>query len=409
MRLTLKIENQTALSNGQPLIQVLESSGIQIGRAAYLDWQLPDPRKVISSEHADIQFRDGQYVLRDRSTNGTYINGTRIETANREVILCDGDRIAIGHYELSVRIADEGAHLAPIDDEPVSAGADVWDSDWSSVGSAPDAEAVRETRTPIHQGDALASAFEAPGIKPARAPGAPSPWDNWLPEPAPEPQPESRKATRGRRATIDPDSPAPSPRQRAAAAAPAETGESLASFLSAAGLDPSGEAARRPGGVELAGQTLRVLVAGLYDLLKRQGDMKSVLGVERTMVRLTDNNPFKFAASPDDAVARIFAPQPGDMPGPAAAERSFDDIRLHEERLLTAINDAVRRIVEKLSPQEIKRRETGGVMDMLIPGGRRATWWDELEREHAALLENDGAKLDELIEEELRGAFTRHL
>lgn len=409
MRLTLKIENQTALSNGQPLIQVLESAGLQIGRAAYLDWQLPDPRKVISSEHADILFRDGAYLLRDRSTNGTYINGTRIETANREVMLYDGDRIAIGHYELSVRIADDGPQLAPIDDEPAPAGNDIWDSDWSSVGSAPEPEAVKETRTPMHQGDALASAFEAPGVTPSRAPGAPSPWDSWSPEPSPAQAPEPRKTGRGRRATIDPDAPPPPLRQRAAAAPPHESSASLASFLSAAGLDPGGDAARRPGGVELAGQTLRVLVAGLYDLLKRQGDMKSVLGVERTMVRLTDNNPFKFATSPDDAVARIFAPQPGDLPGPVAAERSFDDIRLHEERLLTAINDAVRRIVEKLSPQEIKRRETGGVMDMLIPGGRRATWWDELEREHAALLENDGAKLDELIEEELRGAFTRHL
>jgi type VI secretion system protein ImpI/type VI secretion system protein len=410
MRLTLKIENQTALTNGQPLIQVLESAGIQIGRAAYLDWQLPDPRKVISSEHADIQFRDGSYVLRDRSTNGTYVNGTRIETSNREVRLSDGDRIAIGHYELSVRIAGDEPQLTPMDAEPASAGSDVWDTDWSSVGAAPpEQHSAGDERTPIHSGDALAAAFEAPGVRTARSPGAPSPWDSGPAETTPAAtasKPRRSDAARSRRTAADPETAAPPPRH-----APAAGGDSrvLSSFIEAAGLDPNSEAANAPGGLERAGQTLRVLVAGLCDLLRRQGDMKSVLGVERTTVRLADNNAFKFSASPEEAVARIFVPQPGDLPGPVAAERSFDDIRKHEERLLTAINDAVRRIVEKLSPQEIKRRETGGVMDMLIPGGRRAAWWDELEREHSGLLENDGAKLDELIEEELRGAFTRHL
>jgi type VI secretion system protein ImpI/type VI secretion system protein len=408
MRLTLKIENQTGLSNGQPLIQVLESTGIQIGRAAYLDWQLPDPRKAISSEHADIQFRDGSYVLRDKSTNGTYINGTRIETATREVRLNDGDRIAIGHYELSVRIAGDEPQLAPLEPEPAqNGGDDAWGGDWGSLkAAAPEPEAHEEQRTPIHDGDVLGTAFEASGVVSARGAPAASAWDSWSDEPeAPAAPPPPPAETRARRASVDPDAPP----ARARKAPVAEQGQSVRAFLDAVGLDPASAAARNPGGMEQAGRTLLVLVSGLFDLLKRQSDMKSVLGVERTTVRLADNNIFKFAASPEDAIARIFAPQAGDLPGPAAAERSLDDVRKHEERLLTAINDAVRRIVEKLSPLEIKRRETGGVMDMLIPGARKASWWDKLEREHAALLEDDGARLDELIEEELRSAFTRHL
>ena len=75
MRLTIKIENQDALANGQELIKILDRKGLQIGRAADVDWQLPDPAKLISSIHAEIRFRDGVYTLRDKSRNGTFLNG----------------------------------------------------------------------------------------------------------------------------------------------------------------------------------------------------------------------------------------------------------------------------------------------------------------------------------------------
>jgi type VI secretion system protein ImpI len=188
-----------------------------------------------------------------------------------------------------------------------------------------------------------------------------------------------------------------------------DAARAIAAFLRGAGIPVDSALLRNPGAIEQAGRTLRVLVTGLFDLLKRQGEMKSVLGVERTTIRMADNNTFKFSASPEDAIQRLMMPRDSDLPGPAAAERSFEDVRRHEERLLVAMNDAVRRIVERLSPMEIKRRETGGMMDMFIPNARKSAWWDELEREHGQLMEADGAKLDELIEDELRNAFTRHL
>lgn len=82
MRLTLKIENQDQLSNGQPLIRQLDRAGIEIGRAGDVDWQLPDPQKLISSIHAEIVFERGVFLLRDKSRNGTYVNGARIDGAS---------------------------------------------------------------------------------------------------------------------------------------------------------------------------------------------------------------------------------------------------------------------------------------------------------------------------------------
>ncbi len=408
MRLTLKIENHDQLSNGQPLIRQLDRAGMEIGRAGDVDWQLPDPQKLISSIHAEIAYQQGVFVLRDRSRNGTYVNGARIEGATREVQLRDNDRISIGHYEISASLGGDGVHLAHIENERDDSVATDFGWDGSDAGVAPpDPVEVHETRTPMGYGDGGLDA----GFKPASVEGERVDVWGWDEDPparpsaAPAspaaPQPETRRA------------PAPPAAQPAAHAAydtgSHDAGRALSAFLRGAAVPGDTPQAKDPAALEQAGITLRVLVAGLFDLLKRQSEMKQVLGIERTTVRLADNNIFKFSADADESMLRLMQPRTGDLPGPSAAQRSFDDIRRHEERLLTAMNEAVRAIVERLSPTQIKTSDAGGRMGGIIPGARKAAWWDELEREHARLMDDNGAKLDELIEDELRDAFTRHL
>jgi type VI secretion system protein len=410
MRLTLKIENQDQLTNGQPLIKQLDRAGIEIGRAGDVDWQLPDPQKLISSIHAEIVFERGVYLLRDKSRNGTYVNGARIDGASREVQLREGDRIAIGHYEISASLSGDGSHLAHIEGEADdSVAADFgWDSGDAEI-APPEPVETLETRTPMGYGDGGLDA----GFKPSSVGTASSDvwgWDEEPPAPVAPPEPAPFSAPPARQA-------APPQPRRAAADAPVtpydaathDAGRALAAFLRGAAVPGDTPQAKDPAALEQAGITLRVLVAGLFDLLRRQSEMKQVLGIERTTVRLADNNIFKFSADADEAMLRLMQPQAGDLPGPSAAQRSFDDIRRHEERLLTAMNEAVRAIVERLSPTAIKARDSGGLMGGIIPGARKAAWWDELEREHAKLMDENGVKLDELIEDELRDAFSRNL
>ncbi len=50
-------------------------SGGRIGRSQSNDWILPDPERYISSHHCSVQFRAGNWVLEDTSTNGVFVNG----------------------------------------------------------------------------------------------------------------------------------------------------------------------------------------------------------------------------------------------------------------------------------------------------------------------------------------------
>ena len=67
-----------------------------IGGSADNDITLPD--FAVSTCHARISYRKDRYVLFDlNSTNGTFVNGLKVEEAGK--ILEDGDLLAFGRYE----------------------------------------------------------------------------------------------------------------------------------------------------------------------------------------------------------------------------------------------------------------------------------------------------------------------
>ena len=77
----------------------LSAEPITVGRDPKNDIVLDDRR--VSRRHAEVRLRLGRYTLYDlASTNGTFVNGRRIA----EMVLSDGDHIAIGGAELVVTL-----------------------------------------------------------------------------------------------------------------------------------------------------------------------------------------------------------------------------------------------------------------------------------------------------------------
>ena len=114
MALTLKIESHARLPDGGPVSYTLPGAGsIEIGRDRHSDWTLPDTERFISGRHCQIKFHDGDYILTDFSTNGTFVNGsqTRVQSPCR---LKTGDRIQIGEYVISVLIHESSAETSGI-------------------------------------------------------------------------------------------------------------------------------------------------------------------------------------------------------------------------------------------------------------------------------------------------------
>lgn len=102
--LRLEIVGPQAAALGAAAIKVFGTSGGTIGRVSDNDWILPDP--YISSRHARIHWRDGQFLIEDTSSNGVFINSPDRRLGRGQMYpLQGGERIFIDAYEIRVSLA----------------------------------------------------------------------------------------------------------------------------------------------------------------------------------------------------------------------------------------------------------------------------------------------------------------
>ncbi len=74
MAIKLRVISDHYQELGEQRSRVFGVNGCTIGRAPDNDWILPDPKRLVSGHHCDIEYRGGGYWLTDKSTNGVYVN-----------------------------------------------------------------------------------------------------------------------------------------------------------------------------------------------------------------------------------------------------------------------------------------------------------------------------------------------
>ncbi|TBU76041.1 type VI secretion system-associated FHA domain protein TagH [Phytopseudomonas daroniae] len=114
MPLRLVITTYHKLTPGQRAEVELDRGELKIGRSVGNDWVLPDPERLVSSQHCVIQYRDGIYYITDTSTNGVILQnaGTRLRRGSSEP-LEDGEVLKIGEYEIRAQISGIALASAP--------------------------------------------------------------------------------------------------------------------------------------------------------------------------------------------------------------------------------------------------------------------------------------------------------
>lgn len=81
--------------DGATVVVPLTQEWTRVGRSLAADVRFDDP--TVSRRHALlVRQPDGVRVLDDRSLNGVFVNGERVEWR----MLCDGDEIVVGRYRL---------------------------------------------------------------------------------------------------------------------------------------------------------------------------------------------------------------------------------------------------------------------------------------------------------------------
>lgn len=450
--LSLAIQNVTSLSNGVPTVLELDQRGATIGRSATVDWCLPDPRSHISSQHCTIVYDGGSYKLLDVSTNGTFLNGAT-ERPKDAVVLRDGDRVAIGHYEITVSIRG-GAAAASAAPAPAAPAWNGW-GDTTPVAAAPPSDWGAPPPQSAISGQGPMSGQWAPPAAPApppatasaweATPAAPAPASNWssavpdtppppsandvwgriasdnvvdwarggFGQPAPPPadplglapRPGAALAPPPRAAAAPNTFPAPAPQQTRSA--PAGGATSLQPFFEATGLSRDQIKASDTEVLSAAGTLLRRLVAGLVVMLEARARAKSQLGAQSTALEFNGNNPLKFARTPEGALMQMLSPpERGFMAADRAVEDAYQDLQSHQIATLRAMQGALKATLDRFSPTAIKARaEAGGVLRRIIPGARDAALWQAYEREFGGVAHGSDEAFMDMFAKEFKRAY----
>lgn len=292
MHISLQINNIDALPADMPTGYAARDRTFRIGREA-CDWTLPDPDKFISGRHCEVRYEAGAFWLHDVSRNGTYINGSSQRLTGPHR-LAHGDRVLIGRHVIFVSI----------DDERAVAG---------RAGST-QRDTLAEAGRPL--------AFSAEPIF----------------------------APTGQRVAASTSSSQPLHSTR---------DDLLREIAVAAGISPELLQSRDPH--ELAteiGAVLRTVVEQLALLLKARAAAKMLAkSTQRTMIGAADNNPLKFVPGTDDILEIMFARRrAGYLDAKRSIEDAFGDLKTHEFATYAAMQAALSRLLDDLSPEAIGKK-----------------------------------------------------
>jgi type VI secretion system protein ImpI len=355
MLINLKIANIDRLPNGGPLSYRSHNRNFEIGRENR-DWTLPDPDKFISGRHCEVRYESGAFWLHDVSRNGTFVNGAaqRITNPHR---LGDGDRLRIGRYIVSVSIED---------DRVVSGATENTEGNWQLPNS--DATDRRNPQT--------AGSFFAASAHP-RVPGTyrnerqASPQDVSLTNDPFLASNDPAAHHIGQRS----QAPAQIPHHPAMASGRSMQGtEILRTIAAGAGIPQEALMSRDPHEVALEiGSVLRSVVDELALLLQARAAAKVLAkSSHRTMVSATDNNPLKFVPGTEEILDIMFARRrAGYLDARHSIEDAFRDLKTHEFATYAAMQAALSRLLDDLSPDAIEKKLPASSF-----ASRKARAWD---------------------------------
>jgi len=447
MILTLEI---TGPREGTPWAEsrkVFHATGGTIGRLPDNDWVLPDP--YVSSRHAKIRYANGIFHIEDTSTNGVFVNTPDNRLVRGEpYAIKSGDRIFIEPYEIQASIAGSPAASADdpfaVDDlfgrhspspmppasSPLPSSSLVPELDeldpMRALGfdSAPAPSPNVPRAADLAGRSVLSEHYRAPSIpvpapEPSPSPGPgpgfiPDDYDPLgsdsrisLPAAAPaKPRVESRPAAEVPRPA--PPAPAPPvPARVRAAAPPAEPPRetSLARVLAGAGIDGS---VVTPELERQFGQILRVVVAGVIDVLQARQRLKDEFRMRVTTFKSAQNNPLKFSANVDDALYNLLVKRNAAFIGPVDAfEDAFDDIRNHQMAMLAGVRVAFEAVLQQFHPDRLQEEFDRQARGSLVPGKLR--YWEQYRERFNDMVSDADASFRELFGEQFAKAYEEQL
>jgi type VI secretion system FHA domain protein len=149
----------------------------------------------------------------------------------------------------------------------------------------------------------------------------------------------------------------------------------FAAMLKAAGLD---DVRVTPELSQQFGQILRVVVAGLMDVLRARDKIKDEFRMRMTTYKQADNNPLKFSVNVEDALHNLLVKRNAAYLGPVEAfEDAFLDVRNHQMAMLAGVRVAYEAMLAEFDPERLQKEfDPAAKGANFLSGGPKAKYWE---------------------------------
>ncbi|MET3134156.1 type VI secretion system FHA domain protein [Oxalobacteraceae bacterium GrIS 1.11] len=369
MSLTLRIHSYRKQAPALPTERRFDQLGGTLGRAAGNGLELPDPGYYISRLHGKIEFLDGRYSLTDVGRNPSWINGRPLADGERAE-LKNGDQLQIGDYVLTVHVeaaAPDGARDALALDNILDV---IGGFDPHAADAANDPLGLNLLERDVGSGSA--SDHVAPQFMPMQALRLPSPPSVSTPAPA----------------MLIPDDYDPLadflPPRLAPSTAAADHA-TLSALMRGMGLADTRPARPDAEIAAMAGAMLREACAGAMALLAARAVTKRDARLAVTQLGEQANNPLKFFADAEAALAHMLVEEQAGYLAPIdAISAAFEDMKCHEMALRAGVRAALSGVLRRFDPSLIEAAMgPPGALDKLFGERRKAAMWDRMVALHA--------------------------
>jgi type VI secretion system FHA domain protein len=205
---------------------------------------------------------------------------------------------------------------------------------------------------------------------------------------------------------------APEPRTPPADTSTTRTGRQpqldLIALLEAAGVPPG---AATPGVARELGEILRIVVAGVMDVLAARDKIKEEFRIRQTTFKSTDNNPLKFSANAEDALYNLLVKRNPAYLGPVDAfEDGFADLRNHQLAMLAGMRVAYEAMLRRFDPERLRERfDEKGTRGALLPMPGRMRYWEQFGEHYRDMVKDPEASFRELFGAEFTRAYEEQM
>lgn len=472
MPVTLKFQSSgTIPGNAQPVR--MQGGSLTVGRGEANDLVLPDPDRLLSKSHCVIEDHNGNVVIVDLSTNGTFLNYSKIPLGKVPTPLNSGDVLALGSYELVVNITSDlgdvdGGPADPLAQAPASHGDaanapdplallddagpggdfldDLLGAEAGPTGPSQinPVDPIDELLPPLgedeedpffqkpddgRQGEGASAPSHNPSAQDSFTPQPsggggliPDDWDDEFlgdeaPKPAPAPQPKSEQPKTivpkpaVAKSVAKPPPPVPEPSKASVDPdVPIDT-DAARAFLRAVGADEVKiDDADMVNTMARMGRVMKTLVTGLREILMTRTSIKGEFRIEQTMISAGGNNPLKFSISPEQAVEAIVKPGArGYLSAESAVEEALTDIKAHEVAMVTGMEAALKGVLTRLDPQELAGKIETSGGLGGLLKGKKARYWEVYEKLYADISDQAENDFHDLFSREFSRAYKEQL